>query len=108
MMVDVRTSISAIAVLPFVNVSGDPENEYFGDGLAEELITGLSRIEALHVTARSSAFAFRDKALDVRAIGKALNVGAVLEGSVRRSGNRLRIAVQLVNVADGYHLWSER
>ena len=107
-MVDVRTSISAIAVLPFVNVSGDPENEYFGDGLAEELITGLSRIEALHVTARSSAFAFRDKALDVRAIGKALNVGAVLEGSVRRSGNRLRIAVQLVNVADGYHLWSER
>jgi serine/threonine protein kinase/tetratricopeptide (TPR) repeat protein len=105
---DVRASISAIAVLPFVNVSGDPENEYFGDGLTEELITGLSRIEALHVTARSSAFAFRDKALDVRAIGKALNVGAVLEGSVRRSGNRLRIAVQLVNVADGYHLWSER
>ena len=101
-------AITAIAVLPFASVGGDPDNEYFGEGLTDELITGLSRVDALRVTSRSSAFAFRDKAMDVRAIGSTLNVDAVLEGSVRRAGNRLRVAVQLVSVADGYHLWSER
>ena len=105
---DVARAITAIAVLPFANVGGDPNNEYFGDGLAEELITGLSQVSALRVASRSSAFAFRGKAVDVRAIGSTLNVDAVLEGSVRRAGNRLRVGVQLVSVADGYHLWSER
>jgi len=101
-------SVPSIAVLPFANMSLDPENEFFGDGLAEELINELNRIDGLRVTARTSAFAFRGKALDVREIGRALNVGTVLEGSVRRAGNRLRVTAQLVNVADGYHLWSER
>jgi serine/threonine-protein kinase len=101
-------AITAIAVLPFANVGGDPDNEYFGDGLTDELITGLSRVNALRIASRSSAFAFRGKAMDVRAVGSALNVDAVLEGSVRRAGNRLRIGVQLVSVSDGYHLWSER
>ncbi len=105
---DVARAITAIAVLPFANVGGDPNNEYFGDGLADELITGLSQVSALRIASRSSAFAFRGKAVDVRAIGSALNVDAVLEGSVRRAGNRLRVGVQLVSVADGYHLWSER
>ena len=105
---NVARAITAIAVLPFANVGGDPENEYFAEGLADELITGLSQVSALRVTSRSSAFAFRGKALDVRAIGSTLNVDAVLEGSVRRAGSRLRVAVQLVSVADGYHLWSER
>jgi serine/threonine-protein kinase len=105
---DVVRAITAIAVLPFASVGGDPDNEYFGEGLTDELITGLNRVGALRVTSRSSAFAFRGKAMDIRAIGSTLNVDAVLEGSVRRAGNRLRVAVQLVNVADGYHLWSER
>jgi TolB-like protein/tetratricopeptide (TPR) repeat protein len=100
--------ITAIAVLPFASIGGDPDNEYFGEGLTDELITGLSQVDALHVTSRSSVFAFRGKSMDVRTIGSTLNVDAVLEGSVRRAGNRLRIAVQLVSVADGYHLWSER
>jgi serine/threonine protein kinase/tetratricopeptide (TPR) repeat protein len=101
-------SVPAIAVMPFSNLSGDAENEYFGDGLAEELINELARIDALQVTARSSSFAFRGKALDVREIGKVLNVTVILEGSVRRIGNRLRVSAQLINVSDGYHLWSER
>jgi serine/threonine-protein kinase len=105
---DVARAITAIAVLPFASVGGDPNNEYFGDGLADELIAGLSQVSALRVASRSSAFAFRGKAVDVRAIGSTLNVDAVLEGSVRRAGNRLRVGVQLVSVADGYHLWSER
>jgi serine/threonine-protein kinase len=105
---DVGRAITAIAVLPFANVGGDPDNEYFGEGLTDELITGLSRVNALRIASRSSAFAVRGKAMDVRAIGSTLNVDAVLEGSVRRAGNRLRIAVQLVSVSDGYHLWSER
>jgi TolB-like protein len=106
--VDAPRPITAIAVLPFASVGGDPDNEYFGEGLTDELITGLSRVNALRVASRSSAFAFRGKAMDVRAIGSTLNVDAVLEGSLRRAGNRLRIAVQLVSVSDGYHLWSER
>jgi len=106
--VEVTTPMTAVAVLPFANVSGDPENEFFGDGLTEDLINGLSQIDALHVTSRSSAFVYRGKQLDVRAVGKTLNVTAVVEGSVRRSGNRLRVTAQLINVADGYNLWSER
>ena len=100
--------LPSIAVLPFVNMSTDPENEYFSDGLAEELINALSKLEGLHVVARTSAFRFRGKDLDMREIGKQLNVSTVLEGSVRKAGNKLRITAQLINVADGYHLWSER
>jgi len=100
--------LPSIAVLPFVNMSTDSENEYFSDGLAEELINGLSKLEGLHVVARTSAFRFRGKDLDIREIGKQLNVNTVLEGSVRKAGNRLRITAQLINVSDGYHLWSER
>lgn len=99
---------ASIAVLPFANLSADKENEYFSDGLAEELINGLAKVKGLRVTARTSAFAFRDKAQDVRAIAKALNVETVLEGSVRKSGNRVRITAQLIKALDGYHLWSER
>lgn len=98
----------SIAVLPFVNMSADPENEYFTDGIAEEIINALSKIQALRVAARTSAFAFKGKNLDIRRVGEQLSVGTVLEGSVRKAGNRLRVTAQLINVADGYHLWSER
>ena len=97
----------SIAVLPFVNMSRDEENEYFADGLAEELLNVLSKIRGLRVAARSSAFTFKGKGATVAEVGRALNVASVLEGSVRKSGNRLRISVQLVKVADGYQLWSE-
>ena len=98
----------SIAVLPFVNMSADPENEYFTDGIAEEIINALTKIQALRVAARTSAFAFKGRNLDIRKVGEQLSVGTVLEGSVRKAGNRLRVTAQLVNVADGYHLWSER
>ncbi len=98
----------SIAVLPFVNMSADPENEYFTDGVAEEIINALSKVQALHVAARTSAFAFKGKNQDIRKVGEQLGVTTVLEGSVRKAGNRLRVTAQLVNVADGYHLWSER
>jgi TolB-like protein/Flp pilus assembly protein TadD/predicted Ser/Thr protein kinase len=98
----------SIAVLPFVNMSPDPDNEYFGDGLAEELINALTQLKGLRVAARTSAFTFRGREVDIREIGKRLDVNAVLEGSVRRAGKRLRITAQLVNIADGYHLWSKR
>jgi adenylate cyclase len=98
----------SIAVLPFVNMSNDPENEYFCDGLAEELLNALAKINALKVTARSSAFSFKGRNVEVSDIARVLNVGAILEGSVRKSANRLRITVQLVDSTDGYHLWSER
>ena len=98
----------SIAVLPFVNMSADPENEYFCDGLAEELLNALAKIDDLKVTARSSAFSFKGRNVEVGDIARVLNVGAILEGSVRKSGNQLRITVQLVNARDGYHLWSER
>ena len=98
----------AIAVLPFVNSSADPENEYFSDGMTDELITALSKVEGLQVASRTSVFAFKNLREDVRSIGARLNVSAVLEGSVRKSGNRLRITVQLIGVADGRTLWSER
>ncbi len=95
-------------MLPFVNMSADPENEYFCDGLAEELINALTKIERLRVLARTSSFSFKGKQADVREIGQRLNVRTVLEGSVQKAGSRLRITAQLINVADGYHLWSER
>jgi len=98
----------SIAVLPFVNMSPDPDNEYFGDGLAEELINALTRVGGLRVAARTSAFCFKEDRRDIREIGETLDVDSVLEGSVRRSGDRLRITVQLVDTADGYHLWSQR
>jgi adenylate cyclase len=98
----------SIAVLPFINISADPENEFFADGITEEIINVLSQIEGLHVAARTSSFFFKGKHADMRQIGEQLNVRTVLEGSVRKVGDRLRITAQLVNVADGYHLWSER
>ena len=97
-----------IAVLPFVNMSADPEQEYFCDGMAEEIINVLTKVEGLRVVARTSAFFFKGKTQDVRVIGKNLNATSVLEGSVRKSGNQLRITAQLVSVEDGYHIWSER
>jgi TolB-like protein/cytochrome c-type biogenesis protein CcmH/NrfG len=98
----------SIAVLPFVNMSADPENEYFSDGIADEIINALSRIQALQVAARTSSFAFKGKSEDMSAIGRKLKVATVLEGSVRKAGNKLRVAAQLIDVADGYQLWSER
>jgi TolB-like protein len=98
----------SIAVLPFTNLSGDKEQEYFCDGMAEEIINALTHVEGLRVVARTSAFFFRDKEIDIREIGRKLNVGSVMEGSVRKAGNRIRITTQLINVADGYHLWSEK
>jgi len=98
----------SIAVLPFVNFSQDPENDYFSDGLAEELINALMGIEDLRIAARTSAFNFKGSKKSIPEIGKELNVATVLEGSVRKAGNRLRITAQLINVANGYSLWSER
>lgn len=98
----------SVAVLPFTNMSADKEQEYFCDGIAEDIITSLSQIEGLRVAARTSSFALRDSRLDVREIGQKLGVETILEGSVRKSGNQLRITAQLVSVSDGYHLWSER
>ena len=98
----------SIAVLPFANMSADKENEYFSDGLAEEIINALAQIPGLKVTARTSAFAFRGKEQDIQKIAEALDVKTILEGSVRRAGNRIRVTAQLINAADGYHLWSER
>ena len=98
----------SIAVLPFANLSGDPDFEYFSEGIAEEIINALTQLPGLRVAARTSSFAFRGQAIDLAEVGAKLKVGTVLEGSVRRAGNRLRISAQLVKVADGYHLWSER
>jgi serine/threonine-protein kinase len=101
------TAGQSIAVLPFANLSADPENEYFADGMTDELINALAKVKGLHVVSRTSAFAFKGKLEDIRAIGMRLQVRTVLEGSVRRAGRRLRISAQLINVADGYLLWSE-
>jgi TolB-like protein len=100
--------IRSIAVLPFLNLSADPENEFFCDGTTEEIITALSHIKNLRVVARTSSFAFKGKHLDLRQVGQQLNVQTVLEGSIRKLGDRLRITAQLVSAADGYHLWSEK
>jgi len=103
----ISTSRHSIAVLPFVNLSDDPANVYFSEGLSEELLNMLAAIPDLQVTARTSSFSFKGKDLDIPAIGRSLNVANVLEGSVRKSGNRLRITVQLIDVENGFHLWSE-
>jgi len=98
----------AIAVLPFANMSGDAEQEYFSDGISEDIITDLSKIGGLLVIARNSSFAYKGKNVDIRAVGRDLGVGAVLEGSIRRAGNRVRITAQLIDAANGAHLWAER
>lgn len=98
---------NTIAVLPFLNMSRDADSDYFSDGIAEELLNVLSKIRGLRVAARTSAFSFKGKQTTIADIGKALNVASVLEGSIRMAGNRIRISVQLVKVADGYQLWSE-
>ena len=96
-----------LAVLPFVNMSPDPENEYFSDGITEEILNALTKVDGLQVTSRTSVFAFKGKQADIRDIAITLNVDKVLEGSVRKAGSRVRITAQLINAADGYHLWSE-
>jgi eukaryotic-like serine/threonine-protein kinase len=101
-------AVTSIAVLPFANMSAAEEDEYFCDGLAEELLNALARIDALKVAARTSAFSFKGKNATVGTIARTLGVTNILEGSIRRSGNRVRISVQLINAADGYQLWSER
>jgi serine/threonine protein kinase/Tfp pilus assembly protein PilF len=105
---EMEKTVPSIAVLPFADMSAQKDQEYFCDGMAEELINALSHIKELRVVARTSAFAFKGALLDVREIGRKLNVNTVLEGSIRKAGNRLRITAQLITVADGYHLWSEK
>ncbi len=97
----------AIAVLPLANMSADPENEYFADGMTEEILNALAKVPGLQVASRSSCFAFKGKQVDIRQVGEKLGVASVLEGSVRKIGNRIRITAQLINVENGYHLWSE-
>jgi len=107
-LTDEREFHNSIAVLPFKDMSPQKDQDYFCEGLAEELINALTKVRGLKVAARTSSFSFKGKDVDIREIGRILNVGTVLEGSVQKSGNRLRITTQLVNVSDGYHLWSER
>ena len=97
----------SVAVLPFTNLSGDPSQEYFSDGMTEELINALSHVEALQVSARTSSFSFKGKDADIASIARKLNVAAILEGSIRRSGNTVRVTAQLVSSANGFHLWSQ-
>ena len=97
----------AIAVLPLANMSADPENEYFSDGMTEEIINALAKVQGMQVASRTSSFAFKGKEVDLRQIGAKLGVTSVLDGSVRKVGNRVRITAQLINVENGYHLWSE-
>jgi eukaryotic-like serine/threonine-protein kinase len=98
----------SIAVLPFANMNADREQEYFSDGLAEEILNGLAQVKGLKVIARTSSFAFRGKEQDITKIAETLRVGTILEGSVRRAGSRLRVTAQLIDAADGSHLWSQR
>jgi len=99
--------LKSIAVLPFVNISNDPENEYFSDGITEEIINALTKIDGLKVIARTSSFAFKNTQMDVRTIGNQLDVTTILEGSVRKAGNRIRITAQLIQTEDGSHLWAQ-
>ena len=98
----------SIAVLPFVNISSDPEQEFFSDGMAEEIINSLAHLQNLKVAGRTSSFQFKGKNIDLREVGEKLGVSTVLEGSVRKQGNRLRVTAQMINVENGFHLWSER
>jgi len=104
----VAKSGPSIAVLPFANMSGDAENEYFSDGLAEEILNALTKLPGLKVAARTSAFAFKGRNEDIRRIGETLNVTHILQGSVRKSGTRVRVSGQLISIADGCHIWSDR
>jgi eukaryotic-like serine/threonine-protein kinase len=106
-LVEGRRTDRSVAVLPFASLSPDPENEYFADGMTDELINAFAKVKGLHVVSRTSVFAYKGKPEDARAIGARLQVRSVLEGSVRRSGRRLRVAAQLINVADGFLLWSD-
>jgi serine/threonine-protein kinase len=103
-----QPEIASIAVLPFANLSADKENEYFSDGLAEEILIALSQVECLRVAARSSSFSFKGKAVETGEIASKLRVANILDGSVRRAGNRVRVTVQLVDARNGFQLWSER
>src|SRR5258708_7528969 len=98
----------SICVLPFANMSGDPEQEYFSDGISEDIITDLSKVSALFVVARNTAFTFKGRSVEVPQVAKQLNVSHVLEGSVRKAGGRVRITAQLIDGATGGHLWAER
>jgi TolB-like protein len=99
---------NSIAVLPFVNMSSDPEQDYFSDGITEEILNALAQLRNLKVAGRTSSFQFKGKNPDLRKVGDKLKVRTILEGSVRRSGNKLRITAQLINVEDGFHIWSEK
>ncbi len=105
--IPISSSNKSIAVLPFVNMSADPENEYFSDGITEEIINALTTVKGLKVIARTSSFAFKNKNIDVRTIGDQLGVSTILEGSVRKAKNRVRITVQLISTSDGTHFWSK-
>jgi len=106
-VVEAATTEKSIAVLPFVNMSSDPEQDYFADGISEEILNALASVSDLKVAGRTSSFAFKGKNEDLLAIGKVLRVNHILEGSVRKSGNRVRITAQLIKVDDGFHMWSE-
>ena len=103
-----KKTIRSLGVLPFADLSAERDQEYFGDGIAEEILNALAKVSALHVAARTSCFAFRGTSIDAREIGRRLGVEALLEGSIRKAGNRVRISVQLIDARNGYHLWSER
>jgi adenylate cyclase len=99
---------SSIAVLAFSNMSGDPEQDYFSDGISEDIITDLSKIQELHVIARNSTFTYKGKPVDVKQVGRQLGVHYVVEGSVRKAGNRIRVSCQLINATNGAHVWADR
>jgi adenylate cyclase len=103
-----KAATASIAILPFTNMSGDPEQEYFSDGISEDIITDLSKIAGLTVIARNSSFTYKGRAVDVRTVGRELGVGSVLEGSIRRAGQRVRITAQLIDAENGAHLWADR
>ena len=98
----------SIAVLAFTNMSGDPEQEYFSDGISEDIITDLSKLSELYVIARNSSFIYKGKPVDVKQVGRELGVRYVLEGSVRKAGNRVRVTGQLIDAANGAHIWADR
>jgi adenylate cyclase len=102
-----KDSSKSVAVLPFLNMSADPENEYFSEGITEEIINALTKIDGLNVTARTSCFAFKNKEIDIRDVGEMLGVSFILEGSVRRAGEKVRITAQLINSNDGFHVFSQ-
>ncbi|MGO9401254.1 MAG: adenylate/guanylate cyclase domain-containing protein [Xanthobacteraceae bacterium] len=103
-----NVATASIAILPFTNMSGDPEQEYFSDGISEDIITDLSKIAGLTVIARNSSFTYKGRSIDIRTVGRELGVQSVLEGSIRRAGNRVRITAQLIDATNGAHLWADR